>query len=373
MKIYKAALASIPMLFISALFLFHGKLNGIEKIASNIIVYVVMNAFFFMMMLTGKTYKYRMIIFIAAALLFPIGFIYHNIIERGSMLVSLSAIYECKVPFCHIVTSMLVIPVAIAKTIPFPGTLTGSYASIASMLILLFSAVIVIGRGWCAWGCFYGGWDECVSKFRKKSVYSLNNRFWKLLPYAVLVFVALMASYTLTPVYCAWLCPFKPVTEFRPISTIEDAIGFTVFFSMFLIFLIILPLLTKKRAQCTCFCPLGPTILAFFNRFNIFAIRIDKTKCINCGKCIKICPLNAIDENSLSEGKTLSQCAKCARCIDECPKKAIMYYIRGTKLGVHPNAARLIYLYSAWILMVAVLGGIISTSMSVIFKILLHL
>ncbi len=361
------------MLFISALFVFHSKADSIETMTSNIIVYVLMNVFFFMMVLTGKTYKYRMIIFISAALLFPIGFIYHNIIARGSMLVSLSTIYECKVPFCHIVTPMLIIPAALAKTIPFPGTMTGSYASIASMLVLLFSAIIVIGRGWCAWGCFYGGWDECVSKFRKKPLYSLNNRFWKLLPYAVLVFVALMATYTLTPVYCQWLCPFKPVTEFKAVSTIQDIITAVVFFSMFIIFLIVLPLLTKKRAQCTCFCPLGPTIIAFLNRFNIFTVRIDTTKCINCGKCIKICPLNAIDEKSLITGKTLSQCAKCARCIDECPRKAIMYYIRGTKLGVHPNAARLIYLYSAWILMVAVLGGIISTSLSIIFKLLLHL
>lgn len=373
MKTFKAIFTTLPMLMVSALFLFHTKNSGIDKTIANIFVFLIMNVCFFLMVFTGKTYRYRAIIFIAAALLFPTGFIYHNIIERGSMLLSFANIYECKIPFCHLVTPMLIIPVALAKSIPFPGYLTNGYASISSMLILLISAMIVIGRGWCSWGCFFGGWDEGTSKFGNKAFYSLSNRFWKLLPYAVLVFAVLLSAYTLSPAYCTWLCPFKAITEFKKVTNIQSAIQMIIFFSMFIIFLFILPILTKKRAQCSCFCPLGPTIIAFFNRFNIFDVKIDKIKCINCKKCIRICPLNAIDDDSLAKGQTSSQCAKCARCIDECPTHAIMYYVKGTKLGVNPDAARLIYLYSAWTLMTAVLGTIMASSIATILKIVFQI
>ena len=64
-------------------------------------------------------------------------------------------------------------------------------------------------------------------------------------------------------------------------------------------------------------------------------------------KCIKVCPLNAIDEGSRERGKTLVSAPNAPDALMNVPKKAIMYYIHGTKFGVHPNAARLIYLYSA--------------------------
>ena len=373
MKILKSIASTLPMILVSWLLLLSRIPDNTPLFISNIIIFFIMNILFFLMIYTGKTYKYRAIIFISAALLFPIGFIYNNIIERGSMLVSLSTIYECKVPFCHIVTPMLLIPVVVLKEIPFPGAIVSSSNSIASMLVILFSAVIVIGRGWCSWGCFYGGWDEFFSNLRKKPVYYLTNVFWKYLPWAVMIFVILMASYTLTPVYCSWLCPFKPVTEFKGISTLTDIIQAVIFFSMFFIFIIILPLLTKKRAQCSCFCPLGPTIISFLNRFNLYDVTINKTICVNCKKCIKICPLMAIDDESLKKGKTLFNCAKCSKCIDECPKKAISFHIKGTKIDVNQSAQRLLYLYSSWTLMTALLGGILSSSITVILKLVFHM
>ena len=371
MKFWKALLAVLPIILIAALFLLHGiDIHTYAGVASLLVFFYVVYLFF-MMLRTGKNWKYRAMLFVPAAVLFPISFIYHNIITRGSMMVSSVAVYECKVPFCHLVTPMLIIPGFAIGEIPFPGTMSGGYASIASMLVIIISAVIVLGRGWCAWGCFYGGWDEGVSQLRTKPTFVFKNKFWRLLPWAVLVFSALLSAYTLAPAYCEWLCPFKAVTEFKIGTAVVDIVATVLFFGMFLIFIIILPLFSKKRAQCSFFCPLGPTLLALANRVNIFSVKIAKDKCVQCKKCISVCPLNAIDDESLQAGKIRSECAKCGKCADNCPTQAISYHIRGTGCNASSGAARLLFLYAAYVLMVAMLGTMLAKSLSVIFKLVL--
>ena len=57
-------------------------------------------------------------------------------------------------------------------------------------------------------------------------------------------------------------------------------------------------------------------------------LKIDSEKCIGCGKCEKLCPMNNI---KTEDGKAVSgeRCTMCYRCINNCPKQAI------TLLGNH--------------------------------------
>ena len=50
---------------------------------------------------------------------------------------------------------------------------------------------------------------------------------------------------------------------------------------------------------------------------------IDKNKCINCGICVKECPVNAI---LMKKGKTeidMEKCISCGLCAKICPNRAI--------------------------------------------------
>jgi Pyruvate/2-oxoacid:ferredoxin oxidoreductase delta subunit/flavodoxin len=51
-------------------------------------------------------------------------------------------------------------------------------------------------------------------------------------------------------------------------------------------------------------------------------LKIDKEKCIGCGKCEKLCPMNNI---TIADQKAVSseRCTMCYRCINKCPKQAI--------------------------------------------------
>lgn len=64
------------------------------------------------------------------------------------------------------------------------------------------------------------------------------------------------------------------------------------------------------------------------------SIRIDKEKCISCGRCLKVCPGSLIykDENKKVYIKYPSNCWGCTACLKECPVGAIEYYL-GADIG----------------------------------------
>ncbi len=51
-------------------------------------------------------------------------------------------------------------------------------------------------------------------------------------------------------------------------------------------------------------------------------LKINSDKCVGCGLCVKLCPMNNI---TVAQGKAVSgnQCTMCYRCINKCPKQAI--------------------------------------------------
>ncbi|SHH09352.1 4Fe-4S dicluster domain-containing protein [Anaerosphaera aminiphila DSM 21120] len=52
------------------------------------------------------------------------------------------------------------------------------------------------------------------------------------------------------------------------------------------------------------------------------AIKIDSSKCINCKKCINICPMKNL-ETEANKVIAKSSCTMCYRCINICPERAI--------------------------------------------------
>ncbi len=73
------------------------------------------------MVKTGRTDRWRAILFTVFAVAFVISFISHYVEARGSMALSESEILECRTPFCHIVIPMTIIPLALTRP-HFPRT-----------------------------------------------------------------------------------------------------------------------------------------------------------------------------------------------------------------------------------------------------------
>jgi polyferredoxin len=322
---------------------------------------------FFQMLYTGKTDKWRAVLFVAFAVTLCISFIANMTAIRGTRTFSEADVLQCRIPFCHIVTTMILIPLALSRSIIFPGAIEGGFANISSMLVIIFGGLILLGRGFCAWGCFYGGWEDGVSRLKKRAVWKTPPGYLRWGGFAVLILVALTSAATLVPTYCDWLCPFKAVTEYAPPRDFTSTVQFVIFVAIFVGLVIVLPFLTRKRTQCAWFCPMG-AFSSLFNKINAWDIRIDKDKCAKCGKCVRECPVFALDKESLETGAAHLNCVKCGRCADGCPKGAIGYHVRFTQVMKHPTTARMLFLYASFTFLALFSGGAMEQAILVVLK-----
>ena len=81
------------------------------------------------------------------------------------------------------------------------------------------------------------------------------------------------------------------------------------------------------RAFCRFFCPLG-ALYGLFNRISVLGIRLDRPKCIDCGKCHAECKM---DIKHVGD----HECISCGECISVCPTKAISF--KGSRIILPEN------------------------------------
>lgn len=333
-----------------------------------------MAGLFYLMMRTGETYRWRRIFFVAVGFLFPVGFIAALIAERGTMSIPIERMISGDTPYCFMVTPFILIPAALTRSIIFPGTIlpsSGHAHDIAAMVAIWFGLTLVMGKAWCSYACFFGGIEEGFAAFPKRArlrrfVLKFGSKL-RLLPWAILLFVVLVSAAIFEPVYCMWLCPFKAVTEYPAMHSVETAVQMAVFIALFLGLVIVLPFLTKKRTQCGFFCPFG-AFQSLFNKINLFEIRFDREKCVDCTLCQTACPTLALSADSIREGKTLLNCMKCGTCVDSCKKGAAVWHLKGTPINAKPERARLLFLYGAWAMATMFGGSILANSVATIFR-----
>jgi polyferredoxin len=156
------------------------------------------------------------------------------------------------------------------------------------------------------------------------------------------------------------------VTEFEKVTSVESVAKAGVFISLFAGLVVVLPVMTKKRTQCSFLCPLG-AVNTLSNKINPFTVIVNKEKCTECFKCVEVCPLYAISGQDIKDGKISVFCSKCGKCIDACSKSAISYSIRGVEAGKMNNFPRNLFLFVSFLFMsVFSAGAIINTLQSLL-------
>jgi ferredoxin-type protein NapH len=349
LSLTRSLIATLPMMILTFMMISGGKVpSDPKRIFALAATFIFFNALFFLMLRTGKTDRYRAILFSLFAVFMTVSFISHLVEVRGSMSLSEATVLECKTPFCHIVIPMTAIPLALSGTVIFPGTMTGAFAAIASMLVIWIGASLALGRGFCSWACFFGGWDDGFSRIRKKPFIKKIDDRWHYFPYALLLVIMLGSAIVLAPVYCQWLCPFKTVTEFAEITSVKILIQTVIFVSLFIGLVIVLPILTGRRTQCGLFCPFG-AFQSVTNKISPFEVSINKDTCVKCGRCEKVCPTFSMNKESIEAGKPRLSCSKCGKCIDNCPTKSLAFHVKGTAPAGNAVLSRLLFLYPAFL------------------------
>ena len=81
-------------------------------------------------------------------------------------------------------------------------------------------------------------------------------------------------------------------------------------------------LFKDNRAFCKYICPVT-VFLKPMSYFSLVRIRCDKTKCISCGKCKRVCPMDVEMTDNSRKRKNGTDCILCMECVKVCPKGAL--------------------------------------------------
>ncbi len=77
-----------------------------------------------------------------------------------------------------------------------------------------------------------------------------------------------------------------------------------------------------NRAFCKYICPIT-VFLKPMSYFSLSRIRCDKSKCIDCGKCRRVCPMDVDVTDNSRRRKNGTECILCMECVKACPKDAL--------------------------------------------------
>jgi len=77
-----------------------------------------------------------------------------------------------------------------------------------------------------------------------------------------------------------------------------------------------------NRAFCKYICPIT-VFLKPASYYSLLRVKNDLDKCVSCGKCKMVCPMNVDITDNSRKRLNGTECILCFKCIEECPKKAL--------------------------------------------------
>lgn len=81
-------------------------------------------------------------------------------------------------------------------------------------------------------------------------------------------------------------------------------------------------LLEDNRAFCKYICPIT-IFLKPMSYYSLLRVKNDTEKCVSCGKCKKVCPMDVDVADNSRKRLNGTECILCFKCIDECPKNSL--------------------------------------------------
>ena len=196
-------------------------------------------------------------------------------------------------------------------------------------ILILFG--VLLGRFICGFLCPFGWFQELLHKIPCKKFSTKKLKPLTYLKYVILlVMVILLPALAVNdvgmgdPFFCKYLCPQGVLEGAIPLSIvnsgIREALGdlFTWKFCV-LVTVVILSVLFY-RPFCKWLCPLG-AIYGLMNKVSLCQMKVDKHKCVSCGKCAKACKMDV----DVTKTPNHAECIRCGMCIRACPTKAVRY------------------------------------------------
>ena len=174
-------------------------------------------------------------------------------------------------------------------------------------LLLVFATLLISsyfrGRWFCGNLCPRGSFNDfLVGKItRNKKIPAILRSFWIRVPFFILMMGFMGYRLLIT-------------------QGLVNQIGMVLVMSCIITssIALVIGVRISPRTWCT-FCPMG-TVQNIIGGHK-YELKLDESKCINCKKCDKICPMQLEVHNNSKK----PDCIKCGRCITACPTNALSF------------------------------------------------
>lgn len=164
---------------------------------------------------------------------------------------------------------------------------------------------LIFGRGWCGYAC----WTAMVLDFLPYRVPQSPRRKLGWIRYVVfflsLAFVASLFFFQ------AGNLPQIMFWAFIIGNLLYYAAGIYLAFRF-----------RDNRAFCKYICPIT-IFLKPMSYYSLIRIQCDESKCISCGRCKRVCPMDVDITDSARTRKNGTDCILCFECVKSCPKNAL--------------------------------------------------
>lgn len=195
--------------------------------------------------------------------------------------------------------------------------------------LMLFG--VVLGRLICGFLCPFGLIQDLLGKLGVKriNVPAAFDKKLRYLKYGVLaIFVVLLPALATdrfgisSPFFCQYICPAGTLEGGVPLlltnAELRGLTGVLFGWKLFLLLLILLSAVFIPRSFCRYLCPLG-AFYSLFNRFCLYQMSLDETRCVRCKKCQSACPMGVDVLRDINS----AECIRCGKCKAACPSGAI--------------------------------------------------
>jgi len=164
---------------------------------------------------------------------------------------------------------------------------------------------LIFGRGWCGFAC----WTAMILDLLPYKIPQQPRKKWGWIRY-----ITFAASFIF--VSALFLAQVKNMERIMFWSFL---IGNGLYY---IVGIILAFALKDNRAFCKYICPIT-IFLKPMSYFSLLRIKCDESKCVSCGKCKKVCPMNVDMTDNSRKRKNGTECILCFECVKACPKNAL--------------------------------------------------
>lgn len=164
---------------------------------------------------------------------------------------------------------------------------------------------LVFGRGWCGYAC----WTAMILDLLPYKAPQQPRKKWGFIRYI---------TFALSFVFVSALF-LAQVNHMERIMFWAFLIGNVLYY---IVGIVLAFALKDNRAFCKYICPIT-VFLKPMSYFSLLRIRCDESKCVSCGKCKKVCPMNVDMTDNSRKRENATECILCFECTKACPKGAL--------------------------------------------------